>query len=58
MGGSMGRRKPKRWQDDSVFLAALKARGYVSPDGALYMTAGAYLYMWELWLDGVKHGAA
>ena len=44
-----------KWQDDEPFVAALKKRQYVNDklDGPLSM--GLYLYLWELWQDGIEH---
>jgi len=46
----------RRWQDDADFVAALKARNYLTEDGRLVMRDGHYLYMWELFLDGIAAG--
>lgn len=53
MGGG-----PKKWQGDAPFVEALKARQYLGADGKPNMSAGIYLYLWELWQDGVEHGQA
>lgn len=46
----------RSWQQDSAFVAALKARQYVGvePDGQLrlLLSPGAYIYMYELFEDG------
>jgi len=45
-----------RWQDDAAFVAAIKARDYLTSDGRVVMSDGIYLYMYELWLDGLAAG--
>lgn len=44
---------PARWRDCGPFVEALKRRGYIGEDGHECMSPGMYLYMYELWLDGV-----
>jgi len=46
----------RRWQNDVAFVAALKVRNYLTADGRMVMREGHYLYMWELWLDGLAAG--
>ena len=53
---------PKRWQDCDPFLDALVRRQYLNQDTKDFsvlrqnMSDGAYLYLYELWQDGVRHG--
>jgi len=46
----------RSWQQDTAFVAALKARQYigVEPDGQLrlFLSPGSYIYMHELFEDG------
>lgn len=49
---------PPRWQDCKPFVKALRDREYIGPDGTLLMHSGHYLYLYELWQNGVEHGSA
>lgn len=55
---------PKRWQDCKPFVDALLKRGYVLSTGGKKpgisecMSAGIYLYMYELWQDGFDRRSA
>ncbi len=59
-GEAMTRAFPKKWRDCTEFVECLKARGYVldadEVEDSMVMSAGLYLYMYELWQDG-KRGA-
>jgi hypothetical protein len=44
---------PRRWQDCSPFVNALTKREYNN-----VLSDGLYLYLYELWQDGVKYGEA
>lgn len=46
---------PKRWQDCKPFFRELKSRGYLVK-GRPVMSAGIYLYMYELWCAGWRTG--
>lgn len=50
-----------KWQDCPEFVKCLGARGYVldadEVEDSMVMSAGLYLYMYELWQDG-KRGAS
>lgn len=46
--------KPKRWQDDKAFVAALRKREYLDEGDKPNMSDGIYIYMWELFQDGRK----
>jgi hypothetical protein len=46
---------PKRWQDCKRFVRTLRARAYLVK-GRPVMSAGLYLYMYELWRDGWRQG--
>lgn len=48
--------KAKRWQDSRAFVRALHAREYLV-EGRLTMSDGIYLYLFELWQDGLRAGA-
>jgi len=48
--------KRKRWQDTRAFVRALKARGYLAENNRPVMSDGIYLYLFELWIDGVVMG--
>lgn len=41
---------------DGPFCDTLKEREYLTPSGGLLMAAGIYLYLHELWLDGIAQG--
>ena len=49
---------PNRWQDCRGFVEDLAKREYVAKFGqghlTLFMSDGIYLYMYELWQDGMK----
>ena len=49
------------WKNDEAFVEALSKRRYVgrSADGKLdlYLSDGLYLYMFELWADGIAHAS-
>ena len=49
----------RAWDKDVAFVAALEARGYVKRDGknqlVLVMSDGVYLYLHELFRDGLAH---
>jgi hypothetical protein len=48
---------PKNWRDCKPFVKALLKREYLSQDSEgelhLSMSDGIYLYLYELWQDGV-----
>jgi len=46
----------KAWAQDAAFIAALTKRGYLVNHKRV-MPDGVYLYLHELWCDGVQHGA-
>lgn len=48
-------KKSKRWQDCKPFVRELKARAYLIK-GRPVMSAGLYLYMFELWCAGWRQG--
>ena len=52
--GTVTKKASKRWQDDEDFVAALKKRGYLDENGGMCMSNGIYLYMWELFQDGIE----
>lgn len=50
---------PRRWQDCLEFVECLRAREYIVNGGysielSTIMSAGTYLYMYELWQDGKR----
>lgn len=51
----------RAWDKHAPFVAALEAREYVKRDAngklVLVMPAGVYLYLHELFLDGIQHSA-
>lgn len=47
---------PRRWQDCPTFVLDLKRRAYLTPSGQELMSEGIYLYLYELWQDGVLRG--
>jgi len=46
----------KAWTQDAAFIAALAKRGYLV-GGRRVMADGVYLYLYELWCDGVANAA-
>ena len=44
------------WRADKPFVAALLKREYLSKKEKPVMSAGVYLYLHELWCDGVEQG--
>lgn len=54
---------PRRWQDCLEFVECLRAREYIvnigsGDEGLVAMSAGIYLYMYELWQDGKRGSGA
>ena len=52
------REKKKTWDDDERFYSWLMDAGYVEPGegGALLLSPGLYIYMYEAWLEGHSVG--
>lgn len=44
------------WRSDTEFVSVLLKREYLAKDGGALLSAGLYLYLHELFLDGAKQG--